>query len=215
MTVFESLVDFVSGSPWTYAAVFGIAALDAVLPLVPSETAVITAGVIAASGDLIVPLVILVAALGAMLGDNVSYLGGQLVGRRGAKRIFRGDRGRRSLAWAERTLDRRGGLLLVVARFIPGGRTAATFTAGVVSYPWKTRFLPFDALGATFWAAYSALLGYFGGEAFEQSPWKGLILAFAIAAGVAIGVEGLRWIRRRRKRAQTASVSRPRGLRMR
>ena len=196
--MFESLVDLVSGSPWTYAALLAIAALDAVFPLVPSETAVITAGVVASSGDLILPLVIAVSALGAILGDNGSYLGGEQVGRRGAKRIFRGDRGRRSLEWAERTLTSRGALLLVVARFIPGGRTAATFTAGVVRYPWKAKFLPYDAVGSVLWATYSAVLGYFGGEAFEESPWKGLLLAFGVAAAIAVAVEGFRLVRDRR-----------------
>jgi hypothetical protein len=48
----ESLLDVVSSSPWTYAAVLGVAAFDALVPLVPSETAVIAAGVLAAAGDL-------------------------------------------------------------------------------------------------------------------------------------------------------------------
>ncbi len=192
-------MNLVSGSPWTYAAVLAIAALDAVFPIVPSETAVITAGVIAAGGDLILPLVIGAAGAGALLGDNASYLLGHLLGRRRARGIFRGDRGRRSLRWAERTLDRRGGLLIVVARFIPGGRTATTFTAGIVGYPWRARFFPFALIGAAFWAAYSGLLGYFGGRRFEHSPWLGLLVALAIAAGIAVLVEALRFVRNRRR----------------
>ena len=196
----ESLVDVVSGSPWTYLAIFGIAALDAVLPIVPSEAAVITAGVLAADGDLLVVLVIVAAAAGAILGDNCSYLVGHLVGRRTSRRLLRGERGRRSLEWAERTLRRRGGLLIVLARFIPMGRTATTLTAGVVDYPWLPRFLPFAALGGIVWATYSALLGFFGGHTFEDQPWYGLLLAFGIAAGVALLVE-----LGRRIREQTAS----------
>jgi len=196
--LFESLVDVVSGSPWTYAAIFGIAALDAVLPLVPSEAAVITAGVLAADGDLIVVLVIVFAAAGAIVGDNCSYLVGHLVGRRTSRRVLRGERGRRSLEWAERTLKRRGGLLIVLARFIPLGRTATTLTAGVVDYPWRMRFLPFAALGGIAWAAYSALLGFFGGHTFEDQPWYGLLLAFGIAAAVALLVEAVRRIREQR-----------------
>ena len=78
----ESLTDFVSGSPWTYAFLFAVSALDAVIPLVPSETSVITAGVLASSGDLILVLVILLAAAGAIVGDNCSYWIGRTVGHR-------------------------------------------------------------------------------------------------------------------------------------
>lgn len=197
-------MNVMSGSPWTYAALLGIAALDAVFPLVPSETAVITAGVIAASGDLILPLVIAVAAAGALLGDNASYGLGHLLGRRRADKVLRGDRGRRSLRWAERTLERRGGLLIVVARFIPAGRTATTFTAGIVRYPWRARFVPFALIGAVFWAAYSGLLGYFGGSTFEKKPWQGLLVALAIAAGIAVLVEAARFVRNRRRRPAKA-----------
>ena len=193
--LFDSLVDYVSGSPWTYAAVFAIAALDAVFPVVPSETAVITAGVIAAAGDLSLPLVIVCAAAGAFVGDNTSYGIGAKLSERTARRLLGGERGRRGLAWAKRTLDERGGLLIVVARFIPAGRTATTLAAGLVSYPWR-RFLMFDAIAVAFWACYSALVGYFGGKSFEESPWKGLLLAFAIAAGITLAVEGYRRLRR-------------------
>ena len=48
----SSIVDAISGSAWSYAIIFGVAALDAFFPLVPSETTVIAAGVLAASGDL-------------------------------------------------------------------------------------------------------------------------------------------------------------------
>jgi len=66
-------VEDVMSSPWIYMVLFAIAALDGVLPVVPSETSVLTAGVFAASGETSLPLVILAAALGAFAGDQVSY----------------------------------------------------------------------------------------------------------------------------------------------
>ena len=63
--MFESLTEYVSGSPWTYLFLFVVAALDAIIPLVPSETSVILAGVLASTGDLNLVLVILFAAAGA------------------------------------------------------------------------------------------------------------------------------------------------------
>ena len=200
------LLDYVSGSPWTYAVLFAVAFLDAMLPIVPSETAVITAGVVAAQGDLHIPIVLVSAALGAFAGDNVTYLIGRQFGNRAARRLLRGEKGRRALKWAERTLDRRGGLLIVVARFIPGGRIATMLAAGTVEYPWRRRFLPFDALAAVLWACYAGLLGYFGGKAFENSTWKALLVAFAIAGGVALLVE---LVRRLRIHSHLARLLRP------
>ena len=66
----------------------------------------------------------------------------------------------------------------------------------------------FDAIAAVIWASYAALLGYFGGKAFENAPWKGLILAFAIAFGVTGSIELVRWLLRRRQ-ARTADEPDP------
>lgn len=198
--MFESLTDLVSGSPWTYAFILGIAALDVVFPLVPSETSVILAGVLAASGDLILLLVIAAAAAGAFLGDNIAYWIGRLAGERLVARFFKGEK-RKRIDWAEKQIKERGGYLIVIGRFIPGGRTAITLACGLLKmvYP---RFIAFDAAAGLIWASYAALLGYFGGKAFEEDPWKGFLLAFVIALGVTGVIEAVRWMRRRRVVAQ-------------
>jgi membrane-associated protein len=193
--VLESLTDVVSGSPWTYAFLFAVSALDAVLPIVPSETSVIAAGVLASSGDLILVFVILLAALGAMVGDNTSYWIGRKAGRRLLRRF--GEKHEERLAWAEKNLAERGGYLIVVGRFIPGGRTAVTLGAGTLEFPWR-RFVFLDAVAAAIWASYAALLGYFGGKTFEENPLKGFVLAFAVALAITAAVETVRWLRKRR-----------------
>lgn len=196
--VFQSLVDAVSGSSWSYAVVFAVAALDAFFPVVPSETVAITAGVLAGAGDLSIGLVIAAAAGGAILGDNISFFLGHTIGERVASRFFSGESSRKRLEWAERQLDERGGYLIVVARFIPGGRTAATFAAGFVhTFAWR-RFIRWDVAAGLVWGSYSALLGFVGGKSFEQQPWKGLLVAFAVAAAVTVCVEVVRHTRRRR-----------------
>jgi membrane protein DedA with SNARE-associated domain len=187
-------------SGWAYAIVFVFALFDAIVPLVPSETAVITAGVVAGAGDLSLPLVIAVAAAGAFCGDNTAYLIGRRFGQRATDRFFSGERSRKRIQWANRQLEMRGGELIVVGRFIPGGRTAVTLTAGTLHYPWP-RFAAFDAVAALFWALYASLLGYFGGRAFEHAAWKGLLLALGIGFGMAGLVEGVRWALHHRRAA--------------
>lgn len=199
--MFDRLADLVSGSWWGYLVVLAVSYLDAIIPLVPSETTVVTAGVLASAGDMSLPLVILVGAVGAFLGDNTAYLIGRHFGDPVKRRFFSSSKAKERLAWAEHQLDERGGELIVVARFIPGGRTAVTLSAGGLEMPWP-RFATFDAIAAVIWASYAALLGYVGGRQFEQAPWKGLILALAIAFGVAGAVELVRWLLRRRKAAR-------------
>jgi membrane protein DedA with SNARE-associated domain len=199
--VFESIVDAVSGSDWSYLVVFTIAMLDAFFPLVPSEATAIAAGVVAGTGGLAVELVILAAALGAIVGDNISFALGHFLGDRVERRFFQGEKSQKRLRWARNMLDRRGGYLIVVARFIPGGRTVTTFTAGFVeTFPWR-RFLFFDVIAGLIWGSYTVLLGYFGGKSFEEEPWKGLLLAFAFALAVTGVVELVRHLRHRRAHA--------------
>jgi membrane-associated protein len=205
--VLDSLVDLISSSPWTYGLVLALSFLDVLFPIVPSETTVITAGVLAAAGDLNVALVIAAAAAGACLGDNVAYFLGHSLESFVERRFFSGKR-RRHLERAERMLEERGGYFIVIGRFIPGGRTAVTFGAGVLDYPWR-RFIVFDVLAGLLWATYAGLLGYFGGKAFEDEPLKGIILALAIAFGIAALVEGLRWYRRRGLRGKNGGPAEP------
>jgi membrane protein DedA with SNARE-associated domain len=192
----ESLLDVVSSSPWTYAGVLGVAAFDPLVPLVPSETAVIAAGVLAAAGDLQIAFVVAAGAAGAYLGDTSAYWLGRSLGGRLDRSLFRGERAARRRVWAERALDRHGGPLLLGARFVPGGRTATTLTAGVVRMRWL-RFAFFAAVAAIVWASYAGLAGYVGGRAFEGRPLLALAVGFGVAAAVYAAVELGRFARRR------------------
>ena len=196
--MFSQFTDLVANaSGWAYAILFALALFDALIPIVPSETSVITAGVVASQGDLNLMLVILFAAAGAFAGDNASYWIGHRFGRRINDRFFTSAKAKQRIAWAHGQVQERGGELIVIARFIPGGRTAVTLSAGTLEYPYR-KFVLFDAVAASIWALYASLLGYLGGHAFEEQPWKGLLLAFAIAAAVTGAVELGRWLKRRR-----------------
>ena len=197
--MFGNLTELVAdASGWAYTIVFLLAFLDVFLPVVPSETAVVTAGVVAGAGDLSLAIVIVAAATGAFLGDNTSYLVGRRYGHRATDRFFGKGKGPERLDWAERQLNERGGELIVVGRFIPGGRTLVTLSAGTLHYPWG-RFAFFDAVAAIGWALYASILGYVGGHAFERAPWKGLLLALGIAFAVTGSIELVRWVLRRRR----------------
>jgi membrane protein DedA with SNARE-associated domain len=63
--------------------------------------------------------------------------------------------------------------------------------------PWR-RFIVADVIAGTLWGTYAALLGYIGGKQFEDAPWKGLLLAFAVAVGLSVSVELVRKMRGRR-----------------
>ena len=73
-----------------------------------------------------------------------------------------------------------------------------TLTAGMLHFRWR-RFLAFDAVAALVWALYAASLGYFGGRAFENAAWKGLLLALGVGFAIAGIVEAVRWVLRRRR----------------
>ena len=184
-------------SPWIYLAVFTIAFLDGFFPVVPGETSVIASGTAAAAfASPNIALIILVAALGAFAGDHIAYS----IGRFGISRIAKpGTKRQAAFDWARNALSERGGLVLVVARYIPGGRTAVTITCGAVRYPLR-RFMFFDGIAALSWGLYSAMIGYFAGMIFEDRPLLALLLGFAVAMSIAGIVELVRFIVKRRNK---------------
>ncbi len=201
--VFHQMIEWVSGSNWSYAAVFAVAVIDAFFPVVPSESMVIVAGTLAGAGDLNLFLVILAAWGGAVLGDNISYGIGKWAGEHTVRRLFRHEKAHKGFDWAELQLEERGSYIILIARFIPFGRTAVTFTAGYTKgLPWH-RFFRYDLVAGGVWATYATMLGYLGGKQFEEQPWKGVLLGLGIAFTVAFVIE---WVRKRRaKKAAAAS----------
>jgi membrane protein DedA with SNARE-associated domain len=195
--VLDSLLELVTSSSWTYLLLLALIAGDAVLPLLPSETALIAAGVLAERGDLELGSAIAAGAAGALLGDNLSYLIGRRVGRPAAKRLFRSERAQERFRRMERLCRRRGTQIILTGRFVPGGRTAATFSGGLLGFPWATRFLPVALVAAGLWASSGILLGYFGGRLVERSPWYGIVLVLALAAAAALVLEVYRRLVRR------------------
>lgn len=200
--MFESLVELVTASGWVYPLILGIAALDAVFPLVPSEATVIAAGALAGTGDLVLSFVLLAAAGGAVIGDNVAYLIGHTGQAQVSRRVLRSSRWQARIARAEKMLRERSATIIVVSRFIPGGRTATMLSAGLVGLPWP-RFAAYDLAAGILWAGYASVVGLIGGKAFADKPLHALLLAFALAAALALLIESGRRVVRSLARGQS------------
>lgn len=185
-------------SPWSYLAAVLLPTLDAVLPVLPSETAIVALGVATAgSADPRIALLVACAAVGAFAGDNLSYWLGSRFGPFVQRRFFDRGKGREQRAWAERSLKRFGTPLIVVCRFIPGGRTAVTLSCGIIRYD-RRKFLIATAVAGTAWALYAFLAGRLGGRAFEDRPWIGLLAASAATLTVTTLVTLIRRLTSRR-----------------
>jgi membrane protein DedA with SNARE-associated domain len=175
------------GYPALAALIFGE---SAGLPL-PGETALIAAGGLAAAGHLALPLVIIVAATAAIVGDTIGYWVGRRGGRPFLIRPGFGARHRRhAVERADRFFARYGIAAVFFGRWVPGVRVVAALMAGATRMRYR-RFAIANATGAFAWAATVASLAMLAG------PTGSLILA---AGGLTLGAVTLLvgWHRHRR-----------------
>lgn len=188
----------ISARWWFVLAIFIIALLDSIVPVVPSETTVIIGGIAAGQGDQLLLVVIAMGAVGAFVGDSIAYMLGKRFRPWVVRMLSRGSGdGDERMARAAAQIDKRGGLLLITARFIPGGRTLMTLSCGATARPYKAWFVPWDALAATLWASYAAIIGYFFGDLFEDDHSTAFWLAFGTALSITGLIELVRWYRHR------------------
>ena len=203
MSAFDTLQ---VGSVLSYLIALVIPALDAILPVLPGETVIIALGVTSAgSTDPRIALLVGCAAAGAFLGDNLCYFLGRRFSHATARRFFTTAKGKRTRAWAERSLANYGPQLIIVCRFIPGGRTAVTLTCGLTGYP-RRRFTAATAVAAVIWALYAFFIGRLGGRAFEDNSWAGLAIAFGASVAISAVIEVIRRLLARRRRASATAA---------
>jgi membrane protein DedA with SNARE-associated domain len=203
---FTEWIDEVSSNWWFLLIIFAVALLDSVIPIVPGETTVIAGGVAAGAGNQTLALVIFAGAFGAFLGDNLAYsIGDRFEPRVRAWAARKPNRAAR-LDSAGLQIKKRGGLLLITARFIPGGRSILTISSGITQQP-RLWFAAWVAIAGTIWATYAAVLGYLFGQAFEDNHTAAFWLAFGTALSITLIVEVIRWLmeRRRERRTKTAA----------
>ena len=169
------------GSPWLYVALYAFVTIDGFFPPIPSESVVIALASLAVSaGEPPIWFVIAVASAGAFTGDLIAFLIGTKIPVRSMV-FMQGRRQQRTLAWAERALDRRGATFILAARYVPIGRVAVNMTAGAVGFP-RRKFVGLAAIAAVMWSLYSVALGTVAGV------WLGHNPLLAMVVGVVVGV---------------------------
>jgi undecaprenyl-diphosphatase len=183
-----------------YAALFGFVAAESAGIPVPGETALIAAGLLAGAGKLSLPIVILVAAAAAIIGDNLGYL----LGRRGGRAIlvrgrFLAGHRRKAVAKGEAFFEKHGSKAVFFGRWVTGVRIVAAVLAGASAMPWR-RFLLYNALGAVAWSTTVAgLAALLGPVAAATIYGAGMVVAAGIAAAGAVAA----WRHRRLTRSSS------------
>jgi membrane-associated protein len=190
------VLELLAGSASAYLLIVAFVAGDGVFPTVPGELALIGGAILAADGELSLALVVGAGIAGGLIGDNLSYLLGAGVGQPASRRLFRSARSRARFEWARRQLAEHGRAIILTARFIPVGRTATTFSAGMLALPWA-RFVAIDAIAVLAWAVYASLAGYVGGRAFGLDGAAVLLGAVLLASLIGLAAELARRLRAR------------------
>ena len=182
-----------------YPLLFVLVAAESAGALLPGETALIVAAALAGQGRLSLPLVIGVAAVAAIVGDNIGYV----IGRRGLRRLI--DRPGRWAAGRRRLVERgevffarRGPSAVFFGRWLPGLRVVTSWLAGADRMPWR-RFLLWNALGGIAWATTIGALAYLLGRSASGSLGA---IGF-VGLGVAVLVYLVTRVRRRRHSPHT------------
>jgi membrane protein DedA with SNARE-associated domain len=175
---------------------------------VPGETALITAAALASKGKLQIEVVIVLAAAGAIVGDNIGYVIGRKGGRWLLERPGRFHRQRlQVLERGEPFFERHGPKAVFFGRFILGLRVWASWLAGATRMNWRS-FVLWNAIGGICWATGIGLLAYYLGHAagnvIETFGLYGLAAAL-LAIGTAVFVHR----RHRRNQRQAGSAGGP------
>jgi membrane protein DedA with SNARE-associated domain len=186
------------GYPALAGLIFGE---SAGLPL-PGETALITAGGLAAAGHLALPAVIAVAVAAAVTGDTLGYWIGRRRGRSFLLRDgFMAGHRRHAVSRADRFFARHGTATVFVSRFVPGVRVVAAVMAGATQMPWR-RFALANATGALVWATIVSTFAYLVGPTGAAA----LALAGLAFGAAALGVAALKARRTSRKGRPAATA---------
>jgi membrane-associated protein len=198
-----AVCDAVLTSSWLLPLLVVAVAVDAPFPVLPSETILMSAATNAFGvGDTGMVLGLFIAALtGSVLGDCVVFWLGRCSHRLLARTV---DTGSSVSPWVRRHVLHRPGIVLVGARFVPGGRLLSTAAAGRFGLPVR-RFLPWTVASSAAWSAYMLLVGLALGPVTGGNPVLSLVAGVAMAVVTAAAFAVVTRVRRRAGRAARAA----------
>jgi membrane protein DedA with SNARE-associated domain len=171
----------VLASSWTdggslgYPVLVGGVLLGSVVPVVPTGAVVGAAAAVAVTtDDLSLPLVVLLATLGAFAGDVVTFGICRFGGPAAVRWVARGQHAER-IEEVRGQFRRHGWQIIVTGRLLPAGRIPVLIAAGALAYPWR-RLLPASFAAGLVWAVAYALVGVVSGGIFD-SPLLATLIA--------------------------------------
>jgi membrane-associated protein len=199
--VFAALIDV--GANVGYTLVFVLIAVETMGIPVPAETALIGAALLAHRGHMDIATLTILAAVAAILGDNVGFAIGRHFGRRVFTHPGPGLRHRmKVLELGEPFFAKHGPKAVFLGRWVAGLRIASAWLAGMNRMRWST-FLFWNALGGITWAASIALSIYFLGDLAEHA----IEVVGPISAGIVVAALIAFWVYRRRRKAVEARTT--------
>jgi membrane-associated protein len=161
--------------------------------VLPGEAAVVLGGVLASRGHLSLAVLTTVVVVMAVTGPLVGYE----IGRRMGDRLFAAGALRRVPGGPERArsaLRARGGLAVLLGRFVAFARAMMPAAAGAVRVPYRT-FILYNVAGGVVWGVGYCLLGYLAGSAYaamETRVGTGLAIAVAVVVVAFVAVLAVR-----------------------
>lgn len=164
-----------------------VESLPLVGSIVPGHTMIVLAGFLARLGIFNVWYVTILASLGAIIGDAVSYFMGKKYGfgflkKAGSYLSVHED----NIQKAREAIDAHTGKALVFGRFNPVTRAVTPFLVGASETHWA-KFWFYNITGAVLWAASSVLIGYvFGASYHVVAGYVGKFAGAAIVLGILI-----------------------------
>jgi membrane-associated protein len=195
---------------WVYAVLFLIVFAETglvILPFLPGDSLLFIGGAFCATGEMSLPLLIVLLFLAAATGNSVNYMIGRMIGPKVFNThipVLERFLDRRALQKTHNFYEKHGGKTIVLARFIPVVRTFAPFVAGASQMSLK-RFQFFNVFGALFWVLLLVLLGYFFGNIPFIRQYLNVIVLVGIGAAIVPVVLGALWKMMRKETPEDAA----------
>jgi membrane protein DedA with SNARE-associated domain len=200
------IADLLAAPAWTdgsglgYPLIFGLVLFGSILPVVPTGLVVGAGAAVATTTDhLSLPLVLLVAAAAALVGDLVTFAICRFGGPSAVRWIARGQHTER-IEEVRDQFRRHGWQIIVIGRLLPAGRIPVLLAAGALAYPWR-RLVPAETVACLLWSITYGLLGVLSGGVFD-SPLLATLLATVLVLAVSAVLNLI--VSRRRRNAVLA-----------